>query len=78
MRSTMRAHRLLIGLGLLGLAGFLGWVLWRAVTMDGGMSVHGWIAMALGLGLTAALAVVLMGLAFYSSRRGWDDIDRDP
>lgn len=74
----MRAHHVLIGLGLAVLAGFLGWVLWLAATMQGGFGFHGWLAMGLGLVLTAGLAVVLMGLAFYSSRRGWDDLDREP
>lgn len=39
---------------------------------------HGWIAMALGFGFTGLLGGGLMWLGFYSARRGWDDIDRDP
>lgn len=74
----MRPFSVLAAHGLAVLLAFLGWVLWLAVTMDGGLGLHGWIAMGLGLVLTAALAAVLMGLMFYSSRRGWDDIDRDP
>jgi protein-S-isoprenylcysteine O-methyltransferase Ste14 len=45
---------------------------------DTELSVHGWIAMALGFGVTGLLGGGLMWLAFYSSRKGWDDIDRDP
>ena len=42
------------------------------------MSIHLWIALALALVFTAALGGGLMWLAFYSSREGWDDIDREP
>lgn len=46
--------------------------LWRAI---GGhdMTVHGWIALGLGLAGTAGLAWGLMALAFRSSREGWDE-----
>lgn len=46
--------------------------LWRVI---GGapMSVHGWIALGLGIFGSVALAGGLMGLAFKSSREGWDD-----
>lgn len=37
------------------------------------ISVHGWIALGLGVSLTLALGAGLMGLVFYSSRRGFDD-----
>lgn len=39
----------------------------------GAMSVHGWIAMGLGVLGTVGLAGLLMGLAFKSNREGWDD-----
>lgn len=47
-------------------------VVWRAI---GGrdMTVHGWIALGLGLLGTVGLAWGLMALAFRSSREGWDD-----
>jgi len=49
----------------------MGW-LWLA--MGGGtMSVHGWIAMGLGMAGTVGMAWGLMALAFRSSREGWDD-----
>lgn len=41
---------------------------------DPGLSVHGWIALAGGSVLTAALAVGLMGLTFYSNRSQHDII----
>ena len=49
--------------------------LWQSVGVSS-MSLAGWIAMILGV--LASLAVVgLMALVFYSSRRGYDEIDRD-
>tara|TARA_R110002012_G_scaffold317487_1_gene534045 strand:- start:105910 stop:106170 length:261 start_codon:yes stop_codon:yes gene_type:complete len=44
---------------------------WSAIG-GGPLSLHGWIAMTLGIGGTAALAGVLMALAFRSDRDGWD------
>lgn len=41
------------------------------------ISIHGWIAMALAFSFTGLIGGGLMWLAFYSHRRGWDDIDRD-
>lgn len=45
--------------------------IWTAI---GGppLSIHGWIAMAVGIGGTAAMAWALMALAFRSDRDGWD------
>lgn len=45
---------------------------WRLIG-GGEMSVHGWIAMGLGVMGTVGLAWGLMALAFRSSRDGWDD-----
>jgi hypothetical protein len=44
------------------------------------LTVHGWIALTLGIFGTIALAWGLMALAFRSSREGWDDRvgDTDP
>ncbi|MBL8549633.1 MAG: hypothetical protein JNJ73_06590 [Hyphomonadaceae bacterium] len=42
------------------------------------LSLHGWIAMGIGTLLTIGLAAGLMGLVFYSARRGYDErIPRD-
>ncbi len=43
-----------------------------------GFTLHGYIALAIGLVGTTLLAAGLMWLAFHSSRAGWDDLDRDP
>lgn len=45
---------------------------WIAIG-GGAMSVHGWIAMGLGVLGTVGLAWALMSLAFRSHREGWDD-----
>lgn len=37
------------------------------------ISVHGWIAMGLGLVLSLVLGVGLMMLAYHSHKRGYDD-----
>jgi hypothetical protein len=45
------------------------------------MSVHGWIALALGTIVSLALGGGLMALTFYSARKGYDDrieVDTDP
>ena len=41
------------------------------------VSIHGYIALAIGVVGVCALAGGLMALAFHSSRAGWDDIERD-
>lgn len=41
------------------------------------ISWHGWLAMGLGVVLTAVLGGGLMYLLFYSARHGHDDIDYD-
>lgn len=45
---------------------------WKLIG-GGPVSIHGWIAMALGIFGTVGLSWVLMGLAFRSDREGWDD-----
>lgn len=62
----------------LGLMAFVLLVLWATTDLFGGtgagaMSVHGWIAMFLGIALTSALGVGLMSLVFYSSRGRHDE-----
>ena len=42
------------------------------------ISIHGMIALGLGILVTFALGAGLMFLVFYSSRRGYDDIDIPP
>lgn len=45
---------------------------WRGIG-GGALTIHGWIALTLGVMGTIALAWGLMALAFKSSREGWDD-----
>ena len=40
------------------------------------MSVHGWIALGLGITLSFAVWGVLVYLSHYSAKHGYDDIDR--
>lgn len=44
---------------------------WKGVGLE--LSLHGWIALTLGVVLSIALGVGLMSLVFYSARRGYDD-----
>lgn len=65
------------------LAILLGLAIYTAVSVWTGMegtalSVHGWIALALGAIVTVALGVGLMFLVFYSNRHGYDDSDKRP
>lgn len=71
-----RIVRLLFSLALAGLiAAGATWGLSLFWTGIGGgeMSIHGWIAMTLGILGTVGLAWGLMSLAFRSHRDGWDD-----
>ncbi len=59
-------------LGLLGLAGLFSWYVWSE--LEGvEISLHGYIALGLGVVLTFALGAGLMALVFFSDRRGFDD-----
>jgi hypothetical protein len=64
----------------LPLLAILGITLWWAVSawnaVDVEMSIHGYIAMILGIVFSLVLGCGLMALMFYSSRHGYDDIDR--
>ena len=40
---------------------------------DAPMSVHGWIALGLGVFFSIVIGCGLMALMFYSSRRGYDE-----
>lgn len=79
----MRRRWLIGGAIALVILGALSFVLWALNAMwrlggDTPLSIHGWIAIGLAFTLTGLLGGGLMWLAFYSSRRGWDDVDRDP
>jgi len=67
---------------MLGLAIVFLYVGWYPADEAAGsdMSMSGYVAMALGIVATLALGVGLMGLVFYSSRKGHDrmtDLDRE-
>lgn len=71
-----RFVRFLLIASLAGLiAAIITWLLGATWTAIGGgpMSIHGWIAMALGIIGTLGLGWGLMALAFRSHRDGWDD-----
>ncbi|MES1197521.1 MAG: hypothetical protein ABUL55_02740 [Pseudomonadota bacterium] len=55
---------------------------WTFSGFDGSaMDIHGWVAMGLGIGLSLIVGVGLMGLVFYSARKGYDDripVDTEP
>ena len=60
---------------LMAMLGFSVWgflVAWKAAG-NSPMTVHGYVAMGLGVVLSLALGGGLMALAFFSSRRGYDD-----
>lgn len=62
-------------------AAVLGGLLILAVTflvqawtrIDAQMSIHGWIALTLGVVFSLAIGLGLMALVFFSARRGYDD-----
>ena len=54
----------------------LWWAVYAWNSVDVEMSIHGYIAMILGIVFSLVLGCGLMALMFYSSRHGYDDIDR--
>lgn len=52
-----------------GWVGIAGWNLESDVQMSG----HGYIAMTIGIVMSLVVGIALMGLVFYSSRKGYDD-----
>ena len=69
---------ILIAVGLTAIFGFMGWSLLRMGGLQGitGGSTSLTIMVALGVLGTALLAGVLMRLAFWSSRKGYDETVR--
>jgi len=50
------------------------WAIWGwEQTASTGMGFHGWLAMILGIVVTSLVGFGLLGLMFYSSRRGYDE-----
>lgn len=70
-----------VGAAIGGAAIFLALVVGFAVVNwdslgNSGISLNGWIALFIGVMVTAALGVGLMALVFISSRRGYDEPPR--
>jgi hypothetical protein len=59
------------------LLGFLGCAIWIMIALwtstDAKMSIHGWVALVLGVFFSCVIGFGLMGLIFFSSRRGYDE-----
>ena len=70
MSSLFRNVLIVAAVSLVGIGGVS--LFWRMIG-GGPLPLHGWIALSLGVLGTVALAWTLMGLAFRSSREGWDD-----
>lgn len=58
-------------LALLGVTVSLAIYAWNAVDVE--MSVHGYVAMVLGVAFSLIIGCGLMALMFYSSRHGYDE-----
>jgi len=65
---------LLLLVALLGLAVWWAVYAWNSIDVE--MSIHGYIAMILGIVFSLVIGCGLIVLMFYSSRHGYDDIDR--
>lgn len=48
------------------------------MSMDNDVGGHGWAALVIGAVLTFVVGAGLMALVFFSSRRGYDEDDREP
>jgi hypothetical protein len=58
-------------------AAVVGYFVWDNAA-DETVSIHAYIALALGVVLTLGLGGGLMALVFYSARQGYDERVRDP
>jgi len=65
---------LLLLVALLGLAVWWAVYAWNSIDVE--MSIHGYIAMILGIVFSLVIGCGLMALMFYSSRHGYDEMDR--
>ena len=62
-------------LAILGVAAYATLKAWRGVGLE--LTLHGWVALILGVVVSIALGVGLMSLTFISARRGFDDRQDD-
>jgi hypothetical protein len=78
-RHPMKLGTITLTLALVAMLGLAVWGFFAAWKLSGDapISANGYVALGLAGGVTLLLGGGLMWLAFYSSRRGWDDIDRD-
>jgi hypothetical protein len=67
-----RWRRIMAGIAVLAAVTVAAALLWLALSVED-VSVHFYIATALGIGLTMLLAGALMGLVFLSNGTGHDD-----
>lgn len=63
---------LIVAVGIVGVIAYALYFFW-----DSGLSAHGYIAFGLGVFFTMGLGFGLMWLVFYSSRKGFDEIEGD-
>ena len=77
--GRLKPGTLILTLALVGMLLFAIWGFFAAwkISGDAPISVHGYVALGLAAGFTLILGGGLMWLAFYSARKGWDDIDRE-
>jgi cation transporter-like permease len=75
MKRSQIAWTIVTVAGLTVVAGFMAWAVHATWGLGGlsKMTIHGWIALVLAFVITGLLGGGLMFLAFYSSRKGYDD-----
>jgi hypothetical protein len=72
LRRNLGATLLIVALlGMLGLTVRFAITAWNLT--DAPMDIHGWIALTLGIFFSCVVGFGLMGLMFYSSRKGYDE-----
>lgn len=75
MKQTLSWAAAVIAVAVVLVIGAVIAVLWTNLG-ESEISGAGWLAMALGVTVTLALGVGLMGLVFFSNRRGYDEVGR--
>ena len=75
MKQTLGWAAVVIAVAVVLVIGAVIAVLWTNLG-ESEISGAGWLAMALGVTVTLALGVGLMGLVFFSNRRGYDEVGR--
>ncbi len=67
-----QAAVVLVLLTLLGATAITAWWVWQELA-GVTISMHGWIALGLGVGATLLLGILLVTLMHQSAKRGFDD-----